>query len=474
MSDLLSWILENQDSFRKNRLPSLYSDFSTQKQTNPDGYDTNVAAWQKALSQAALAGQLNTTALKARSRTRKGDGTTPDCGNIVVLSTSDQLASELETKEYGRPIALQCVIDELTKSGALMPLDYFLTTQTSPFKKSWIPSISLLQLPSAGQVMGWSVRTLKGLLIPSSEEERLLGRLRQGEYVIVANLKVVAEHIVKEAGDDIGPTADRIFSKESFAKEHCTWNDVLIAFAHSGSQTLKFLTPSEPAAITQEDTTIASLKTAISELNVHITRLEHVITSLTSQIQIALASKNRVAAASALRKRKLAENRLQIRTNTLFQLESVYLNIQQAQDQIGIVNVMRESTKTLRGLNDRVGGIDNVQDIVDELRSEMDTVDEVSHIVHNTGGAAVIDEDEIGHELAKLMEADKESAESEETKNKLAALEAFEKEAKAKKERKPGEGTQEDADMDLEESLGRLSIQEADEDREREGRVAAQ
>ncbi|KAI5306883.1 hypothetical protein KEM56_006630 [Ascosphaera pollenicola] len=237
-------------------------------------------------------------------------------------------------------------------------------------------------------------------------------------------------------------------------------------------QTLKILTPSEPHEITQEDTTIASLKTTISELTVHITRLENQINSLTSQIKTALAAKNRVSAASALKKRKLAEHNLQIRTNTLFQLEDVYLKIQQARDQFGIVNVMQESTKALRGLTEKVGGIDNVQDIVDELRSEMDTVDEVGQIMRETGAAAEIDEDEIDDELEALIQGDKENKEVEETKRKLAALEAFEREAKAKKEKTvEGEREEYDIDAELEESLGKLSIHEEDGGKKRKKRL---
>lgn len=75
-------------------MPSLYSDFSLQKDINPDGYEINVAAWQKALSRAALAGRLPGK-----------DG--PD---VTTLHANNGLLAELETREYGRPLALHCVI----------------------------------------------------------------------------------------------------------------------------------------------------------------------------------------------------------------------------------------------------------------------------------------------------------------------------------------------------------------------------
>lgn len=78
------------------RLPSLYSDFSTQKQTNPDGYFVNVEAWQKALAHAALAGKI------CSSPSTHGD--------ILVLTANNALVSDLESKEFGCPVALSCVI----------------------------------------------------------------------------------------------------------------------------------------------------------------------------------------------------------------------------------------------------------------------------------------------------------------------------------------------------------------------------
>lgn len=150
------------------------------------------------------------------------------------------------------------------------------------------------------------------------------------------------------------------------------------------------------------------------------------------------------------------------------------MKIQQARDQIGIVNVMQESTKALRGLTEKVGGVDTVQDIVDELRSEMDAVDDVGQMISETGGAsaAEIDEGEIDEELESLMEGEKERRDEEETKRKLDALEAFEREARAKKERKglqEEKGEEFDIDAELEESLGKLSIyEEGGEGKEKE------
>ncbi|KAI5296893.1 hypothetical protein KEM55_005433 [Ascosphaera atra] len=144
---------------------SLYSDFSLQRRTNPDGYASNITAWQTALSRAALAGHLRAA----------------NAGDALVLKTSDKLASELESAEFGRPVALQCVIDEAARSNAFVPLGYFLSATSSPFARSWLPALSLAlpRPPSLGQVLGWGVRTLKGAIIGHSDE---YGSLNEGEH----------------------------------------------------------------------------------------------------------------------------------------------------------------------------------------------------------------------------------------------------------------------------------------------------
>lgn len=83
------------DRARRARLPSLYSDFTLQRRSNPDGYAANVAAWADALRKAARAGFLPIS----------GEGR-----DTLSLSTGEELLRVLETGEWGRPLALGAVI----------------------------------------------------------------------------------------------------------------------------------------------------------------------------------------------------------------------------------------------------------------------------------------------------------------------------------------------------------------------------
>lgn len=89
------------------RLPSLYSDFSLHRYTNPDGFDINVYAWYDVLRKAAWDGLLP-----------------PDTSetDILSLTVGEELLSALETDEWGRPQALGTVmVGQYTLSFVLQP-----------------------------------------------------------------------------------------------------------------------------------------------------------------------------------------------------------------------------------------------------------------------------------------------------------------------------------------------------------------
>lgn len=139
-----------------------------------------------------------------------------------------------------------------------------------------------------------------------------------------------------------------------------------------------------------------------------------------------MSSKNRPAALAALRSRKLAELTLARRSEVLAQLEGVYSNIEQTADQVEIVRVMEASKGVLKSLNSKLGGVERVQDVVEELREEMSKVVEVGDTMNDVGqGVVTIDDGEVEEEL-ELMERehrlDRERLEDSETKRRLAEI----------------------------------------------------
>lgn len=174
-----------------------------------------------------------------------------------------------------------------------------------------------------------------------------------------------------------------------------------------------------------------------------------------------MTNKNRVGALSALRATKMAESNLKQRTDTLLQLEEVYVKLEQAADHIDIVRVMEASAVALRSINGQVGGVEKVEDIVEELREEMGKVDEVGNVINGVGEA--VDEGELDDILAAMEKQEQEAhdaKEAEATRRKLAEIERFEKsaiEVEAQRKNEKVQVTAADDDSDLEDSIGKFS-----------------
>lgn len=105
----------------RNRLPSLYSDFTPQKKTNPDGYAVNVAAWEQALNRAAKRGYTSSRGVRVRSGSTVSakSGITPvkrKKTDHLILRTDESLLRDLESPEWGRPVALGTVFVGLLSS----------------------------------------------------------------------------------------------------------------------------------------------------------------------------------------------------------------------------------------------------------------------------------------------------------------------------------------------------------------------
>lgn len=76
--------------FSERRMPSLYSDFRTIKESNTEGYDANIATWKSVLTKALAAGTV--------------------FPNAVVLTAGSTMLENFDSSKFGRPLALDCVL----------------------------------------------------------------------------------------------------------------------------------------------------------------------------------------------------------------------------------------------------------------------------------------------------------------------------------------------------------------------------
>ncbi|ESZ95194.1 hypothetical protein SBOR_4425 [Sclerotinia borealis F-4128] len=433
MSELLSYLLNNELQFRRARLAALYSDFRQQQNLNPDGYHANIEAWRKALGNAARAGVM------------PSQGSSPD---LLILKADDELLRALDTNEWGRPLSLGAVVQEAIAKKELMPLGEFMNASDSIYTRSWTIK--------PWDIVGWGLKQF-GISFGG-------GKLPEGKFVIVGNVEEAAKVF---AGKSVAKTGrvGRIYSRRMFKEEfgsvlgeHILSDVDMDAFlkflvrdkrivAYDG-ETIKLKAPtdSESPLITQEDTSIASLRSLIADLEIQTKLFTERVEIMDRAAKEAVTKKNRVSALAALRSKKSAETTLATRHATLSQLEEVLSKIEQAADQVDLVRIMESSTKVLSGLNKEVGGVERVDDVVDKLREQMGQVDEVGDIIAEPARNNV-DEGEVDDELGamereetrkieekeRLVKEEKERKEAADTKRKLYELEEVERKARAAK-----------------------------------------
>ena len=156
--------------------------------------------------------------------------------------------------------------------------------------------------------------------------------------------------------------------------------------------------------LSSQDVTVASLKALTAELREQIDLLLARIAISSQRAKKGVADKNRVAAVAALKSKKLFEQTLEQRVETMSQLEGVYNKIEQATDQLAMVRVMSASTVVLRNLYNSIGGIETVDNIVEQLRNETQKVDEVSNSMQTLGqDTTIIDDHALDQEFEDML-----------------------------------------------------------------------
>jgi charged multivesicular body protein 7 len=182
--------------------------------------------------------------------------------------------------------------------------------------------------------------------------------------------------------------------------------------------------------VTEEDISIASLRTLLAGLQPQIDSLTERLDALDLKAREAVSKKQTIVAKTALRQKKAVEAAIQQRSATLLQLEDVYAKIEQAADQVEIVSVMEAAGKTLKSLNAQTGGVEKVQDVMESLRESMLDADEIGTAL-NENAANAIDDGEVEDELEALETVEREKREAVEKQ----LNEVREQKARAEKEK---------------------------------------
>lgn len=344
----------------------------------------------------------------------------------------------------------------------MLDMKQFVALEHSVFDKNW--------LPTPWTIVQWTLRQT-GLVSRDSYDQS--GRLRAGQIVLLDALEELTKqvNVLQDKGGDA--LTDRVMTRDAFSGLVAQTNigslsseeiGILLKFMSRdkkmvvyNSEIVKFKSRSaaQPEALTDEDTTVANMKALIGSLNKQISNLSARVAALQNTAYSAVQSKNKATALSTLRSKKLAEKNLQTRIDTLHQLEEVFIKIEQAVDQVQVMQVMQSSADTLRTLNQRTGGVEKVDSVMDDLREQMGLVNDVSNVVQEPiDENSIIDEAEVDKELEALEKEQatrEQEAQAEATKAKLAALDGFQ--AKARAQAKESEALEDSLEDSLEDEL---------------------
>lgn len=136
--------------------------------------------------------------------------------------------------------------------------------------------------------------------------------------------------------------------------------------------TIKFTPPTSSHAeeITETDISIAQVKSLQLSLDLAIPPLESRLESLTTAVRNAVQKQQLSTARSLLKSKKLVENTLEKRRANLLQVEESLHAIDNAADNVAIIQSMQKSAAVMKTLNESVGGVEGVERITDALRDE--------------------------------------------------------------------------------------------------------
>ncbi|KAG8527463.1 uncharacterized protein KY384_007615 [Bacidia gigantensis] len=381
------------------RLPSLYSDFQVQRHSNPDGFDANYTAWIDALTKAARAAVLPSPG---------------DTADTLSIQTGEDLLKALETPELGRPLALRAVVDEAVTQRRLIPENEFLSSPKSIYGRQWTIQPWWL--------LSWALKQIN-IFGPGHSSPSLPAR----RFVVLQNAEDAGTKVCSKLGGK-KRRVDRIYGMNAFKNEvvlalglrdAISKNDVNILLKHLSrdmnavsydDEVVVFKDSGDHSpALMEEDKSIASLKALISELQGQVELLSMNIEKATEKSKSALDRKNRALALTSLKSKRLIEKALEQRASTLSQLEELYFKIEQAADQVIMVQTMEASTTVLRKLQSEVGNLDRVQEIVEDLKEESGKVDEIGNIIQEANqGTKIIDDDDVEEELEAMFQQTKD------------------------------------------------------------------
>ena len=108
-----------------------------------------------------------------------------------------------------------------------------------------------------------------------------------------------------------------------------------------------------------------------------------------------------------MKRKKLYEQELEKITNVKFTLETQVINLESAQQNAQTFQALKQGNTAMAGIRQEVG-IEAVDDVMDEIKEEMELAQEINQAIAQPVDPLMADEDELLEELNMLETADLE------------------------------------------------------------------
>ncbi|ORY30213.1 Snf7-domain-containing protein [Naematelia encephala] len=413
------------------RLQALYASTSQQRLSNPTGYDVNAQWWASVLEETLRSGWING----------------PE-GDRLVLKVDEALLVSLEDEKGVRPKGIGGIIERqcTTSPPIYYPLAHFISSPT-PLHAS-----PTLAYRFVGRPLWWAMSQLNpfGSSEPRVETEAVLwkrygnGRqyvhmplLEQSAALFTAHMR---EHPLLSYSSSLFspstfydefsavcfPSKKGLGSNHRLSRADCQvlvrWLGRDCGLLVSDDSVIKLLEPGQVAAdhpISEADAGTLAILETLRKVEAQITDIERQISACQAKAKHHLVLSQKSTALSYLRSKKALEDVLARRVGTSEQLASVIRSIDQAKDDVGIVEAYSTASATLKGVLahpslDR----EYVERTTDELSEVMANQEEVDEAVRVGGQVAMgtrveVDDDEVAGELEELIKEEKERQEAE-------------------------------------------------------------
>lgn len=379
----------NNQEFRESRLKSLFSDYSSLKESNPEGYHANLNVWKHFLtvlfeSQSALTFDYTTlfNELKYRSATKvytpEGlyiaiNSMLNDDKNIIFLSEVKTIGEAGKSKSYGILGTLSWIL---------------FGTRHVDIRNTNHKNQQLVFIP---KLENYSKKV----------KIYLASLLKEGPINLVHLQRVLRDNNIEISNEDLRYVLFYSINDFNISFE----NDVIFS-------------SSVPVSKEDETTNIEDLK-HITDLNYTIYKLQQYnngkvkeITELDAQIKQSIKDKNQITARSQLKLKKMLEAQLQKTLISLENLHTMKIKVEDAHNNLLISNVWKDNSKMLKLLNGRTSKT-NLDDIFDELYEEIENTDSISGKLGNPVDQKY-DDEEIENELLQLETSVRKEEEEEE------------------------------------------------------------